>query len=316
MIAATPPQAVREFARAKVNLTLRIPGRRPDGYHQIESLIAFASPAAEAGSGGDPCTPAGEASRPVADVVSLDPSAPVAISTVGDFATAIVGENIVAAALAQLQQVEPALALGHVSIEKNLPVGAGLGGGSANAAALLRAIRRINPDLAPGIDWPTVAAALGADVPVCLADRTSWVTGFGEIVAPVDKIAPLNAVLVNPCVPVPPDKTAQVFRALAAAPLLDGYAPPPPLARLNTQSEAIGVMEAIGNDLTPAATRVVPAIGTVLEALQSVPGCRYAALSGAGPTCFGIFDEPHAAAAALLKHHPNWWVRVVRLGGN
>jgi 4-diphosphocytidyl-2-C-methyl-D-erythritol kinase len=290
---------ITELARAKINLTLRIMGRRPDGYHEIVSLIAFADDAA--------------------DVVTLDPDAPATVTVGGPFAGAIVGANLVETALQRVAAAAPRLKLGSVHVEKNLPVAAGIGGGSADAAAALRAVKRANQELDGYIDWMEFAAELGADVPVCVLDRPCVVRGFGERLVPLSGLPSLTAVLVNPMAEVPPDKTAQVFRLLAAPPLQ-----PSDAARASNESEPsfrdsddlIAHLRTRGNDLQTAACRIVPGISEVLASLDGTPGCLYASLSGAGPTCFGIFKEAEAAADALRKANPGWWVCATTIGGS
>src|SRR5690606_13758578 len=147
-----------ETARAKVNLTLEVLGRRTDGFHELESLVAFAA---------------------IGDEVTLRVGAPLGVTVSGPNASAIDGENIAARALAVLVEAAPALVLGGVHIEKRLPVAAGIGGGSADAAAVLRAVARANPELAAAIDWHALAASLGADVPVCLASTAQFMWGIG-----------------------------------------------------------------------------------------------------------------------------------------
>jgi 4-diphosphocytidyl-2-C-methyl-D-erythritol kinase len=278
-----------ELARAKVNLTLEILGRRQDGYHELASLVAFAD---------------------LGDKLTLDPGAPVGVTVTGPFAPTIAGENLIAVTLRRLAEVEPRLTLGAVSLDKQLPVAAGIGGGSADAAAVLRAVRRANPGLAAGIDWAKLAASIGADVVVCLADRTSWMTGIGEVVTPLRGWPTLGAVLVNPLTPAPADKTAQVFRRLAAPAFEPGDKREPPPSGVR----AIDYLAAKGNALEPAAIAVMPITVALKSALLGLPGCRYAAVSGGGPTCFGIFDDPAAAAASLAGEEPSWWVRAVTLG--
>ena len=184
------------FARPKVNLTLKVLGRRPDGYHELESLVVFAAG--------------------IADKLTLTPGAPVGVRAFGPFAEAIAGENLAAAALRRLGETEPRLVLGSIELEKVVPVSAGLGGGSSDAAAVLRLVRRANPDLARVVDWLALAATLGADVPVCFEDRAALVSGIGERVRPLADCPRVPAVLVNPMTEVPAAKTAEVFRQLGA----------------------------------------------------------------------------------------------------
>lgn len=284
-----------ETARAKVNLTLAIHGKRADGYHELASLVAFAE-------------------QP-ADVIVLDTGLPNAVTMIGPFAGGIAGPNLLHTVLDLAIGAEPALEVGSVRLEKQLPVAAGIGGGSADAAALLRALRRANPQHAERIDWPAIARRLGADVPVCLLNRAAWMTGVGEVLSPIAELPRLDVVLVNPMVAVPADKTAQVFRALAAGPLDAGAgdAPPPRVVR----RDALLALIDGGNDLETAARMVIPAISDVLAALRASHGCAVAAMSGAGPTCFGVFDDAGKArdvAASLAARHPSWWIAAARVG--
>lgn len=288
--------SIRELAPAKINLTLRIAGRRADGFHLVESLVAFAD---------------------VGDAVTLDVGGAPGIEAIGPMADAIVGPNILARTLALLEEHAPDLKTGSVRLEKHLPVAAGVGGGSADAGALLRAVRRANASAAAGVDWHRLARALGADVPVCLEARPLWMTGIGEGLAEIaGGLARLHAVIVNPMVDVPVDKTARVFRALSAAPASDCYRAPaaPSVA---DRGALLTFMRAQGNALTDAAQTIVPEIGAVLSALRALPDVDYAALSGAGPTCFGIFPTRAAAETArtrLAAAHPAWWAVAAAIG--
>ena len=292
----------RELARAKVNLTLAVRGRRADGYHDIVSLVAFAG---------------------VADRITLHPGPDCRVSATGPFAVAIEGANLLERTLDLLREVKPELRLGAVELEKALPVAAGLGGGSADAAALLRAVRRANPEPAPAINWHGLAARLGADVPVCLAGVPAVIHGTGQSVEPLagsPPLPPLCCVLVNPRVALP---TARVFAAFAANP----PSPAPNRARCEGRNvnpayvldrEALLVhMRACGNDLERAATSLLPAIAEVKAALTAEAGCRLAAMSGSGPTCFGIFTDQEAAtraAQAIARAHAGWWIAATGLG--
>lgn len=285
---------IRELARAKVNLTLTVRGKRPDGYHDLESLVTFAE---------------------VADVIELQPGAPVSVRATGPFAEGIIGANLIEKTLDALAALDADLALGSVTLTKNLPVAAGLGGGSADAAAVLRAVRTANARRAAGIDWHGIASRLGADVPVCLDGRPALMWGIGEEIEPLaGKLPALPAVLVNPRVPL---STADVFRALRAGPA------PPRLrprwhADLADADTLVGAMREHGNDLEPPARAVLPLVGDVLSSLSADAGCRVAALSGSGPTCFGIYADDAAAkqaAARIAREHPQWWVVATRLAG-
>ncbi len=287
-----------ETAPAKVNLTLRVVGRRQDGYHAIESLVAFCP---------DLC-----------DVVHLVPGDALGVEVRGPFAEEITGENLISKTLSCLAKSEPRLVLGAVTLEKNLPVAAGIGGGSADAAAVLRAVHRANPDLRDAIDWSAIAASLGADVPVCIESRPAMMWGIGEQMVGLADFPRLPVVLVNPRAAVPADKTAQVFSRHAARPFDGSDRSPDAPGRFVAMEELVAYMKRVGNDLQEAATQIVPEIDTVRTALKVAPGCVHAGLSGAGPTCFGVFESAQyaaAAAAALRKGRPNWWIAAGTLDG-
>jgi 4-diphosphocytidyl-2-C-methyl-D-erythritol kinase len=280
---------ITERARAKVNLTLRVLGRRADGYHELESLVAFAD---------------------VGDVITLDVDAPVGVSVGGPFGPSIAGDNLVRVTLDRLAGLEPRLRLGAVTLDKHLPVAAGIGGGSADAAAVLRAVKLANPELENGIDWMGLAAKLGADVPVCFLNAPAMMRGIGEQLQPLRSLPPLCLLLVNPQTPVPPDKTARVFRSLNAKPLAP-LIPHQVRIVFETRSALLAFMTATGNDLLKPALQVVPEIGVVMGALKVCAGVEHVALSGGGPTCFAVFaDEASAAAAAanLRADYPTWWI--------
>lgn len=287
---------IRELAPAKINLTLDVLGKRADGYHELQSLVAFA------GKG---------------DVLTLDTNAPLGVTASGPFAGSIAGANLIETTLQLIAKAAPQLLLGAVHLEKNLPVAAGIGGGSADAAAVIRAVQRANPDIAAHVDWTALAVRIGADVPVCLTSRLAWMTGLGERVAPLASATPLAlpAVIVNPLVPVPADKTAQVFRALRAAPLPASFSAAD-LPDIRTAGELLALVESGHNSLEPPCRAVVPAVDDVLTALAALPGMQLARMSGGGPTCFALFgDEASATAAAaqLCGKHPEWWVRATVL---
>lgn len=280
-----------EAARAKINLTLRVLGRRPDGYHELESLVAFAD---------------------VGDRLTLDTEASDGFSLAGPTAPAVEGPNLVERVMAAVRAADPGLPLGHVHLEKHLPVAAGIGGGSADAAAALRLIQRRWPGRPAIAQIAADAAQLGADTPACLMSRALVMTGIGERLWPLAKLDPLPAVLVNPRVPL---ATANVFRALDARPMAVDTAPldwPEAL----TASDAVRLIADRPNDLEPVARKLEPAIEGVLAELSKQPGCRLTRMSGSGPTCFGVFDSQagaKAAADALSRAHPAWWVQATAL---
>ena len=249
-----------------------------------------------------------------ADIVILEPGRPHAIEITGPFAPKLASEYLISRTLKALQTRHPALTLGAVHLDKQLPVAAGVGGGSADAAAVLRAVRRANPELQAAVDWYGIAATLGADVPVCLTNELTFMTGIGDTLQAMPQLPEaIDAVLVNPQVTVPADKTAQVFRALNAPDLAAAASDTPSRPRMGSTSEVIEAIARLGNDLEAPAAAVMPAVADVLAALRATPGCRAARMSGAGPTCFGIFDDAASAASALRHAQPGWWVEAVIL---
>jgi 4-diphosphocytidyl-2-C-methyl-D-erythritol kinase len=286
---------VQEIARAKVNLTLSILGRRPEGYHELDSLVAFAG---------------------IGDGIEFRPGEDPTVSVVGPFADVIVGRNLASVALDACAAAEPRLTLGSVVIDKRLPVAAGLGGGSSDAAAVLRAVRAANPTYADSVDWTAIAAGLGADVTVCFENRPARMQGIGERVLPLSRLPAVPAVLVNPMVEVPADKTRSVYRALAAPPVSE-VGSETPLPMFETPADVIAHARRAANDLEPPACAVVPTIAEVMAALSELPGVALVRLSGSGPTVFALFHEVPAATAAakaLAARQPDWWVVATVIG--
>ena len=288
--------ALTELARAKVNLTLTVHGRRGDGYHELESLVAFAN---------------------FGDRLTMHVDRPFSLHVTGPFASAIDGENLIERAVSRLRTCEPPLRFGAFVLEKNLPVAAGIGGGSADAAAALRLIRRANPEVSSSIDWHAIATSLGADVPVCLASETVIMRGFGETVSAALAMPQFHAVLVNACGPAIANKTATVFKALAAAPAQEPTRPvlSPPWP--TSHADWAAMLARHGNDLEIAACAVLPEIKTVKSALAAQTNSLTIRLSGAGPTCFGLYENAASAAlahTALATQHTDWWVVATTLG--
>ncbi|MFL6831663.1 MAG: 4-(cytidine 5'-diphospho)-2-C-methyl-D-erythritol kinase [Xanthobacteraceae bacterium] len=266
------PAAGAEKAPAKINLTLRVLGRRADGYHDIESLAAFAG---------------------VGDALTFTPGGDLALTVGGPTAAAAgdVADNLVLTAAHALAERVAGLRLGRFTLSKRLPVAAGLGGGSADAAAALRLLARAN-GLAPHDPRLMQAArATGADVPVCLDPRARLMRGIGDILSDPLDLPRLFALLVNPGVAV---ATADVFAALAAPPA--GQSGPAALP----EGGAALLAEIAGgrNDLEAPAIELEPAIADALAVLRKLPGCRLARMSGSGATCFGLFDSSRAASAS------------------
>ena len=285
-----------ETARAKVNLTLRVLGRRADGYHDIESLVVFAD---------------------CADTLTLTPGPDLRLATGGPGAQDCgeMSDNLVVRVALLLGERIPGLTLGRFTLDKHLPVAAGIGGGSADAAAALRLLARAN-NLA--IDDPRlvgVARETGADIPVCLASRACTMTGVGENLSMLD-VPSLPCVMVNPRVGV---ATKDVFAALGLGKgeLLAGASD----VMLSPGWPADGAsfdewIEAIGhgtNDLERPALKVEPVIDDVLSALRATDGVQFARMSGSGATCFAIFKtigDAGQAAKAISQTHPGWWVHA------
>ena len=277
---------MREHAAAKINLYLHVVGRRDDGYHLLDSLVIFAG---------------------AADRLSVAPDPALRLSLTGPFAAALqadAGDNLVLRAAARLRG-DKHRAGAHLTLDKRLPVASGIGGGSADAAAALRLLRRFweCSDFDPEV-LHRLAASLGADVPVCLAGRPARMQGVGEILLEAPTLPDrLGLVLVNCGEAV---STPSVFRARDP-----GFRPAATLPRGWDDARALaGSLSGLSNDLEPAARRLCPAIDGVLAWLLALPGCRFARMSGSGATCFGLFDDADAARQALRAAEPpqSWWV--------
>ena len=284
-----------ELAPAKINLSLEILGQRGDGYHELQSLVAFAD---------------------FGDIVSLDMNARdgPALSIEGPFAPAIDADpdNLILKAARQFLSANTSARAGRFKLIKNIPVAAGLGGGSSDAAAALRLLMRAHPGM-NAQQMPGGAARLGADVPVCLLGQAAWMTGIGEQVQAVAPLPPLHAVLVNPGTRL---ATRDVFAALGAAPLSATPAPAPAPGPFATTGELIAYLHAHPNDLEPPARGLDDAIDEILRDLSVFADCALARLSGSGPTCYGLFAtqaQAMACAASLSAARSAWWVRAARL---
>ena len=280
-----------EKAPAKINLTLRVLGRRADGYHELESLVAFAE---------------------LADTLTLQPGGTTALNVSGPFAgpSGPTADNLVLKAVAALRQHIDGLKAGRFLLEKNIPVAAGIGGGSADAAAALRLLARLNGIALENPRLMAAALAVGADVPVCLEARSRIMRGLGERLSSPLELPSLSAVLVNPGAPLATRAVFAKFAGAAGGPESLGDVP-------NTYDALIEFLGRHGNDLTDAAIACVPMIATVLDALRVLPGVKLARMSGSGPTCFALFgsrDEAHAATQRLQATHKDWWVAATTLG--
>jgi len=271
-----------QAAPAKVNLFLHIVGRRDDGYHLLDSLVAFTA---------------------VGDRLEALDADDLALSVTGPFAAGLANEpnNLVLRAAHLLASAAGIAPKANLVLHKNLPIASGIGGGSADAAAALRLLSglwNLRPD--PAL-LDRIAQRLGADVPVCLASRTTRMTGIGEHLEPAPKLPPCGLVLVNPGLPV---STQAVFRSRDP-----GFSPPAGLADGWTDVHALAAdLHKTHNDLQVAAVRLCPAIDQVLAAIASEPDCLLARMSGSGATCFGLFpDTGSAERAASVIGRGGWW---------
>jgi 4-diphosphocytidyl-2-C-methyl-D-erythritol kinase len=292
----SPAGALVGDGRAKVNLTLRVVGRRVDGYHELESVVAFAD---------------------CADRLSLTSGSELQLKTTGPLAQACgeTADNLVLKAARLLGERVPDLKVGSFTLDKLLPVAAGIGGGSADAAAALRLLAQANGLAIDDSRLIEVAQLTGADVPVCLASRACVMTGIGETLLPL-VLPKLPCVLVNPRVPV---ATRDVFEALGlrngellvgATDVIQAVAWPEDGASVEEWVEALA---GATNDLEAPATRIQPVIGEVISALSATNGAWLARMSGSGATCFAIFEntaEAQRAAQKIQLDHPQWWVHA------
>jgi 4-diphosphocytidyl-2-C-methyl-D-erythritol kinase len=283
------PGPVVEPAPAKLNLDLVLTGRRPDGYHELDSVVVFAD---------------------LGDELAAAPAEGLTVECAGPFAGDLPpGDgNIVRRAALRLAEAVGAAPRVRLRLEKRLPVASGIGGGSADAAAALRALARLWRVPA---DTPALAATartLGSDVLACLGSRSARMRGVGELIEPMPAMPVFDLVLVNPGRPL---ATAEVFAAVRPE-------------RFGRRAEPVSAVPDLDwlrrsrNDLEEPARGRMPAIGDLLRTLAAAPGCRLARMSGSGPTCFGVFDgrdDAQVAAAGIAAAHPGWWVAACRAGG-
>ncbi len=279
-------------APAKLNLYLHVTGRRADGYHLLDSLVAFAD---------------------IGDRVAAALAPRLSLAMTGPFASSLAGEavekNLVWRAAETLAAKLGRASDAALSLEKNLPVASGIGGGSSDAAAALKALVDLWHAPLHETALRDLAATLGADVPVCVLAHASYFGGIGGDIVDAPKLPPVAVVLVNPGVALP---TASVFRARTGA-----FSTP---ARFSTAPASAAELAALlvqrRNDLTDAAIGLVPAVGDVLTKLSAQPGALIARMSGSGATCFALFETATAAEAAvatLRLAEPRWWVAAGKL---
>ena len=290
------PTSVRVFAPAKINLTLHVTGQRDDGYHMLDSLVAFAD---------------------VGDELLISTARGESLEIQGSEASGVPAttDNLILKVMSLIED----LAGAHTVLTKNLPVASGIGGGSADAAAAYRAVTALHNGtsdtslhlLLDDPDAVTRLLQLGADIPMCLLSRCARVSGIGEQIEPIETLPKVQAVLVNPRVQVP---TPSVFNAMETR---DNPAMPEKLPRFSDAGDFIDWLTFQRNDLEEAAQRLEPSISAVKLALARDPACRLARMSGSGATCFGLYETQKAARAAaegLRQRHPTWWVSETELG--
>lgn len=287
--------SVSVFAPAKINLTLKVGHPRADGYHPLQSVVMFAD---------------------IGDVVHASPGETLSLSIDGEFGGDLQADDnnlVLRAARALASEAGMDAPGAMLALEKNLPIASGIGGGSADAAATLRALNTLW-----ALDWPLsrlvqIARDLGADVPVCLASAPAYMTGTGDTFAPM--AAPsLAAVLVNPLKPL---ATPEVYRRFDEMGLGGAFAETPAPAWPDAEAAFAGAA-ALGNDLTASALALAPEIGVVLAALRGDPRARHVAMSGSGATLFALTANMEAAAGladTLQGEHPDWWVADTLLAG-
>ncbi|WP_036255763.1 4-(cytidine 5'-diphospho)-2-C-methyl-D-erythritol kinase [Methylocapsa acidiphila] len=281
-----------ERAPAKINLTLHVLGRRADGWHDLESLVVFSR-------GGD--------------CLSLAAGEPLSLVVDGPTASAAgaLDDNLVLRAARNFSKHYAGAKLGAFHLVKRLPVAAGIGGGSSDAAAALRLLARANGmSLAePGL--AEAARETGADVPVCLGRQARMMRGAGEKLGNPVALPPLIGLIVNPGQPL---ETKSVFAKMNIAPGTESDFGAHPNFTSNMPIDALMAALRKGrNDMEAAACRLAPIIGDVLAVLSAAPGCRLARMSGSGATCFGLFKDCRSAARAkkaILRAHPGWWVKA------
>ncbi len=284
--AANESNFLTRNAAAKINLYLHVTDRRQDGYHELDSLVAFAG---------------------LHDVITLEAAPTLTLDITGPFADGLTSgpENLALKAAEMLRQATGQPQGCAIGLEKRLPIASGIGGGSADAACVLGGLMdfwRIDPK---SLDLHGLALELGADVPVCLYGRSAYISGIGDEIIKAPALPPAWLVLVNPGVSV---STPEVFKARKGSFNIPGRLEGPPASAAHLAE----FLASRYNDLTEAAIDIAPVIGAALEALKETEDCLLARMSGSGATCFGLYEDSGAAARAgaeIAQSQPGWWVR-------
>lgn len=289
--------SITVFAPAKINLYLHITGRLASGYHTLESLVAFADV-------GDVITITEsdhfhfETNGPFSDLLPIDPSE-----------DKLTGDNLAVRAVKLLSDMTGTAPNVSIRLTKNLPVGAGLGGGSSDAAAVLLGLSDLW-EIPPGqISMKELADRLGADAPVCFYGYPTYMHGIGEILDPVSSLPHTPVVLVYPNIFIP---TEQIFKRFRASPKEDGKRP----KHFDTSADLIGFLKNKTNDLTDPALSYHSDIQKALKALSNIKECLLSRMSGSGSSCFGLFSTEETALEAAQKlqnDFPDWWIKPARL---
>ena len=284
-----------EFAPAKVNLTLQVGPPRADGYHPLSSIVVFAD---------------------WGDALGAEPAEALTLTLTGPGGEALAGEpqNLVLKAAYALRAAAGKPELGAaLTLEKHLPVAAGLGGGSSDAAAALRLLNRVWDLGFSTRALAEIGSVVGADVPACVHNRPLLMTGIGETITPLVAWPALPAVIANPGVALATGPVFKAFDGLNSAPLDADRAPV-----AGSIKAALALLEDGANDLEPPARTLEPAAGETIDALAGLTGARLARMTGSGASAFALFDAKDAAvaaAAALAEDRPGWRVQAVTLGG-
>lgn len=288
---------ITEFAPAKINLALHVTGKREDGYHLLDSAVMFASD--------------------TGDTLKVSLADKTSLTVSGRFSKDLEPDsgNLVLNALSVLQerypgQVQPCA----ITLRKELPVASGIGGGSADAAAALRAFVSLNGLTMDASELADIGLQLGADVPVCLAPTACRMRGIGEIIDDWEHAPSLHAVLVNPLIGV---STAGIFKRLGLSPgTIEEAGLSHDFNAAKSKDATLSWLAGCRNDLQSSACLLQPVISDVLQALRQLPDCRISRMSGSGATCFGLFEDAvgaHAAAENLSGQRDDWWVAATSL---
>jgi len=270
-------------AQAKINLYLHVTGKRADGYHLLDSLICFAE---------------------FGDEISVSPADDITLEITGEFGDGLSSEDNLIVKAANLLKNKYNIKQGaNIKLEKNLPVGAGIGGGSADAAAAAKLLVELWDLSCINNELADLLLPLGADIPVCIHSKTSYVSGIGDIIEPLSGFPEIYMVLVNPLKHV---STPEIFQMG-----FDSYNEPVNHRSFDNIDQLVEFLAECSNDLESNAVKLVPEISDIIDIIKRQEGCRLSRMSGSGATCFGIFDNKANAKKAsnyIRDKHPNWWV--------